>query len=241
MNNIYYNTNNVLEGVVLKAIIYCRVSTEKESQETSLARQEEELKALSERYQFQVVDTICEQASGFDLDRPGILEILEKIKEHQIQALLIQDETRLARGNAKIALLHVLFKLGVKIFTISHQGELQISEADSMVLKIISLVEEYQRKLHNSKIKRGMERAVRAGYRPEQNLSNRGENAGRDRKEVPLEEIIRLRNMGLTFSDIAATLRGFGYSVSKATVHRRFQEYCQEKQVDNKDNHVNYK
>ena len=110
-----------------------------------------------------------------------------------------------------------------------------------MVLKIISLVEEYQRKLHNSKIKRGMERAVRAGYRPEQTLSNRGENAGRDRKEVPLEEIIRLRNMGLTFSDIAATLRGFGYSVSKATVHRRFQEYCQEMQVDNKDNHVNYK
>ncbi|MEH7664509.1 recombinase family protein, partial [Bacillus velezensis] len=27
------------------------------------------------------------------------------------------------------------------------------------------------------------------------------------------------------FAEIAATLRGFGYDVSKATVHRRFQEY----------------
>jgi len=80
MNNIYYNTNNVLEGVVLKAIIYCRVSTEKESQETSLARQEEELKALSERYQFQVVDTICEQASGYDLTDLASLKYWRKLK-----------------------------------------------------------------------------------------------------------------------------------------------------------------
>jgi DNA invertase Pin-like site-specific DNA recombinase len=209
----------------LKAIIYCRVSTEKESQETSLARQEEELLHLAKVYQFQVVDVIREQASGYELERPGILDVLDKIRDNNIQALLIQDETRLARGNAKIVLLHILFKMGIKIYTISHQGELQISEADSMVLKIVSLVEEYQRKLQNIKIKRGMERAVRAGYRPERNLSNRGENAGRERKDVPLEEIIRLRNMGLTFSDIAATLRGFGYSVSKATVHRRYQEF----------------
>jgi hypothetical protein len=31
----------------------------------------------------------------------------------------------------------------------------------------------------------------------------------------------------LTFSEIAATLRGFGYNVSKATVHRRYQEYIE--------------
>ncbi|MCY7891410.1 recombinase family protein, partial [Bacillus spizizenii] len=27
--------------------------------------------------------------------------------------------------------------------------------------------------------------------------------------------------------EIAATLRGFGYDVSKATVHRRYQEYIE--------------
>ena len=150
---------------------------------------------------------------------------MEKIKDEQIDVLLVQDETRLGRGNAKIVLLHVLKKMGVKIYTVSHQGELQISEADSMVLKIVSLVEEYQRKLQNIKIKRGTESEVKKGYRPEKNLKNRGLNAGRERKDVPIEEIVRLRNKGLTFADIAATLRGFGYSVSKATVHRRFKEY----------------
>ena len=212
----------------MKAIIYCRVSTTKETQETSLERQEEELRHLAKQFHMDVQHIVKEQASGYDLDRPGILEVLEILDEEHIDALLIQDETRLGRGNAKLVLLHVIMQKGVKIYTISDQGELEISEADSMVLKIVSLVEEYQRKLQNIKIKRGMKRAIEKGYNPAENLANRGENAGRQRKDVPVEEIVRLREKGLTFRDIAATLRGFGYPVSKATVHRRYQEYCQE-------------
>ncbi len=70
-----------------------------------------------------------------------------------------------------------------------------------------------------------MKRAVEKGYKPEHNLKNRGNLEGRDRKKIPIEEVVRLRQNKLTFSDIAATLRGFGYNVSKATVHRRYQEF----------------
>lgn len=94
-----------------------------------------------------------------------------------------------------------------------------------MVLSIVGMVEEYQRKLHNIKIRRGMQRAVDNGYRPEKNLSNQGANGGRERIEVPIEEIVRLRKNELTFAEIAATLRGFGYNISKATVHRRYKEH----------------
>ncbi|WP_342430661.1 recombinase family protein [Neobacillus sp. FSL H8-0543] len=215
----------------MKAIIYCRVSTNKETQETSLIRQEEELIQLANQHQFDVVEIIKEQASGYDLERDGILQLLDQIKLNNIQAVLIQDETRLGRGNAKIALLHCILKENIKLFSISHNGELQLSESDSMVLKIVSMVEEYQRKLHNIKIKRGMKRAVSQGYKPEKNLKNLGEHSGRDKVELPIEEIVRLRKNGLTFSEIAATLRGFGYNISKATVHRRYQEYL-EKELD---------
>jgi DNA invertase Pin-like site-specific DNA recombinase len=209
----------------MKAIIYCRVSTNKETQETSLKRQEEELLNLAKQYQFDVVTVIKEQASGYDLERDGILELLDLLKEKQAQAVLIQDETRLGRGNAKIALLHCIYKENAKLYSISNNGELQLSESDAMVMKIVGMVEEYQRKLHNIKIKRGMKRAVKQGYKPEKNLKNQGEHSGREKIEVPLEEIVRLRKNELTFSEIAATLRGFGYSISKATVHRRYQEY----------------
>lgn len=211
--------------VMSKAVIYCRVSTKKDTQETSLIRQEEELLTLAGLYHFEVVKVIKEQASGYDLERDGIMELLSIAKDKSVAAVLIQDETRLGRGNAKIALLHCLLKENVTLYTIAHNGELQISESDSMVLQIVGVVEEYQRKLHNIKIKRGMNRAIQAGYQPQKNLKNISASNGREKLEVPIEEIVRLRRNELTFAEIAATLRGFGYSVSKATVHRRYKEY----------------
>jgi DNA invertase Pin-like site-specific DNA recombinase len=209
----------------MKAVIYCRVSTKKDTQETSLERQEEELVKLAQEHQYEVAAIIKDQASGFELDRPGVLELLDLIKDESIAAVLIQDETRIGRGNAKIALIHCLLKEEVKIISQTHSGELHLSESDSMVINIVSMVEEYQRKLHNLKIRRGMKRAVENGFQPHKNLKNKGNVDGRERIEVPVEEIVRLRKNELTFAEIAATLRGFGYDVSKATVHRRFKEY----------------
>jgi DNA invertase Pin-like site-specific DNA recombinase len=211
-----------------KAIIYCRVSTDKTNQDTSLKRQAYELTKLAGLQDLQVVDIIEERASGFDIDREGILSVLAHLGEGTIQTLLIQDDTRLGRGHAKIALLHQLRKLNVQVLTIQDSGDLTLSEADEMVLEIVSIVEEFQRKLHNSKIRRGMKEAIKNGYRPESNLK-KGVSRGRTKKEAPIEEIIRLRKMDLTFHDIAATLRGFGYNISKATVHRRYQEYQNQK------------
>ncbi|MBD8068207.1 recombinase family protein [Bacillus sp. PS06] len=216
------------------AIIYARVSTEKETQVTSLARQKEELLDLANMYQFQVKAVIEDRSSGFEIERDGILELLDIIRNEDIDAILIQDETRLGRGNAKIAILRCIFKENVKIYTISHQGELSLAESDSMVLDIVAIVEEYQRKIHNIKIKRGMKKAIRNGYRPEKNLPERSEGSGRSRIEAPINEIVSLRNNGLTFGEIASTLRGFGYDISKATVHRRYKEYMETEETESK-------
>ncbi|TKC18753.1 YneB family resolvase-like protein [Robertmurraya kyonggiensis] len=213
----------------MNAVVYCRVSTKKDTQESSLIRQEEELLDLAANYQFEVVKVIKEQASGYDLEREGVIELISLIKDRNIQVVLIQDETRLGRGNAKIALLHCIMKENVTLYTVAHNGQLQVSEADSMVLQIVGMVEEYQRKIHNIKIKRGMNKAIKEGYKPQNNLKNLGESSGRERVEIPIKEIVRLRQNDLTFAEIAATLRGFGYPVSKATVHRRYQEYIEEK------------
>ncbi|PYZ98109.1 resolvase [Alteribacter lacisalsi] len=207
-----------------KAIIYTRVSTKKEEQETSLARQRSELERLAEEYSLTVVKIIEEQKSGYDIDRDGIFDMLAVFQEKEADTLLIQDDTRLGRGNAKMALIHQLHKLGISVCTVQDQGKLVLSETDSMVLDIVSIVEEHQRKLHNLKIRRGMKQAVDNGYKPQHNLAN-GSRGGRKKKDVPVEEIVRLRNNGLTFHELAATLRGLGFDLSKATAHRRYREY----------------
>lgn len=208
----------------MKAIIYCRVSTDKLTQHSSLIRQKEELTLLAKKNNFTIYKIIEEKASGYEIEREGIFELLDDFKEKRAEVLLIQDDTRLGRGNTKIALVHQMIKYDIQIQTINDDGELKLSETDTLVLDIVSVVEEYQRKLHNLKIKRGMKKAIENGYNPLENLGN-SNSGGRNKKDVPIEEIIRLKTMKLTFREIAATLRGFGYDVSKATVHRRYQEH----------------
>jgi DNA invertase Pin-like site-specific DNA recombinase len=216
----------------MKAIIYCRVSTNKETQDTSIERQKEELIKLAAIHNIDVVKVIEERHSGYDIDRDGMIEALALIKDKQASLLLVQDDTRLGRGHAKIAILHEIKKLDAKVFTLNEQGEPELSESDIMVLNILASVEEFQRKLVNYKIKRGMNRAIANGYRPQDNLSNLDKGGGRDKIDVPIDEIIKLRNKKLTFHEIAATLRGVGFDVSKATVHRRFKEYTDNKTID---------
>ncbi|TQR21047.1 YneB family resolvase-like protein [Psychrobacillus vulpis] len=211
----------------MKAVIYCRVSTEKETQETSLVRQEEELMQFSKAQGYDVAKVFTDKHSGYDMERDGLLDLLAYVKEHQIKAIFVQDETRIGRGNGRMAVLHLLQKTNTSVFTLQDKGVLNLNEMDSMLLEILALVEEYQRKLHNAKIKRGMKRAVSQGYRPEKNLKTRGNPEGRDRIEVPVDEIVKLRNAGLTYEEIASTLKGLGFEISKATVHRRYIEFIE--------------
>ena len=206
-------------------VLYCRVSTEKDTQEASLSRQEEELTKLAGELGLEIRQTFKEKHSGYDMERDGLLDLLDYIRQEQIATVLVQDETRLGRGNARVAILHLLAKTDTTIITNHDSGPMKLNEMDSMLLEILAIVEEYQRKLHNAKIRRGMKRAVREGYRPERNLRNKGNIDGRERIEVPLNEIISLRQKGLTYEEIAGVLQGLGHSISKATVHRRYKEY----------------
>lgn len=210
----------------MKVAIYARVSTERDTQETSLVRQVEELKRFAASQKWEVVKIIQEKASGFHIERPGLLELFDNMSEGLIEALLIQDETRIGRGNTKIAILHQIRKYNGKVYSLENGGELQIGEMEGMVLEILAIVEEYQRRLSNHKISRGIRRAMEQGYCPENNLKHTGEG-GRKRNELPLDEIIRLRAKKLTYEEIAAMLRGKGYEASRATVHRRYKEYIQ--------------
>ena len=209
----------------MKSVIYCRVSTDKSTQETSLERQEEELIDFASNQGFEVSQVFMDQHSGYDVERDGLLELLNYVKENEIKAVFVQDETRIGRGNGRMAVLHMLQKTNTTVYTLQDKGMLNLNEMDSMLLEILALVEEYQRKIHNAKIKRGMKRAISQGYQPEKNLKTRGNPEGRDRIEIPVDEIVRLRNAGLTYEEITSTLKGLGFNISKATVHRRYIEY----------------
>ncbi len=208
-----------------KAVIYTRVSTQKESQKSSLRRQKSELISYAEENNLKVIEIVEEKESGFNESRPGMLKVLEFLQNNKAEIVLIQDSSRLGRGNAKMALIHQIDKLGSEIHTLADKGRIALNDLEKMILEILSVVESYQQQLRNKNISRAMKKKIESGdFNPANNLSNI-DQGGRDRKNIPLKEIIRLRELELTFKDIAATLRGLGYDVSKSTVHRRYQEY----------------
>lgn len=216
----------------MRAIVYARVSTENAQQETSLERQVDELTAFATASGWQVVKVIAEQDSGFIDDREGIIVALDLLRRGRADCLLVQDDSRLGRGNAKLALLYQVQKYEGQVYSLAEQGPLGLTELEQMVLQVLGVVEEYQRRLINRKISRGVRRAINEkGFQPEKNLANQG-GGGRSRIDAPVAEIVRLRQRGLTFHEIALTLRGMGFSVSKATVHRRYQEW-EAKQAEN--------
>src|SRR5690625_6920110 len=101
---IHFFDQCIIEGVlILNAIIYCRVSTDKKAQETSLARQKQELTKLAQKYNFTIVECIEEQASGYDIDRDGIVQRLDYFSSEKANCLLMREETRRGRGNTKLA------------------------------------------------------------------------------------------------------------------------------------------
>ncbi|SHE37320.1 Site-specific DNA recombinase [Seinonella peptonophila] len=216
----------------MNVIIYTRVSTTKEHQESSLNRQQELLYRWADELQAKVIQTISEQHSGYDLNRKGLYELLDNLKSGSIDAVFVQDETRLGRGEAKLAIIHQLNRYKCRIFSYQQGGELELDASDSTVLHIIAKVEELQRKMMNQKISWGMQRAIREkGYNPTRNLKNQG-TGGREKKRVPVEQIVALKRKKLTYEEISATLKGFGYNVSRATVHRRYQEWLKNQQLE---------
>jgi site-specific DNA recombinase len=83
----------------MKAIGYVRVSTEEQAREgISLVNQKVKIHAYCELHNFEL-ETIIEDAgkSGKDINREGIQELIQKVKDRRIGAVLVYKLDRLSR------------------------------------------------------------------------------------------------------------------------------------------------
>lgn len=72
-------------------------------------------------------------------------------------AVLVQDDTRLGAGEAKLAMIHQLTRTDCQIFSLQSEGELKLEAGESKVLKVVTQVVELQRKWMGQKISQGEE------------------------------------------------------------------------------------
>lgn len=91
------NAQGTKQFNVTRAVIYARISSQKQAQAGHLERQIERLKSFADVNGFQIIDVITDVASGLNEKRPGLKKVLDYAQNELIDVVLIEFKDRFAR------------------------------------------------------------------------------------------------------------------------------------------------
>jgi len=194
---------------MIKTVIYSRVSSESERQDTE--RQTKELQQYAKRMNYEVVEVFEEKVSGFKKNdqRPVFSKMLELAKEGSIDKILVWELSRIGRSVLQslqnIQLLHDL-KVGlyIKNFNLETLNEDKTPNSLSMfMVQILFSVANMESKMTLSRLE--------SGYR--NHIKKHGsKSVGRKKGNIDCNEtilnrhsdVVRLIKRGLSIRNISA-------------------------------------
>ncbi len=199
---------------IKKAIIYARCSTEENRQDVEV--QLKELRRYCEAYGWNF-DEVAEYGSGYKTDtQPKLKAVLEKIRRKHYDIFLCFSVDRFSRQHpSKInALLDQIVERHQCRFVALQQGIDSDNEIIWAVAKplFVYFANKYSRDL-GEKIRRGIERKKELGRY----------NGGRPRKQINDDDILSLRQKGMSIRQITKSLNETlprKQRISYQTVHR---------------------
>src|SRR5688572_30251472 len=99
LNTMFRTNNGQQSDEPLLGAIYPRVSTDEQVNNTSLKTQIENCMNMAQRYGIIVPENriLSEDESGMTLNRPQLNILRELVRNHQINALIINSSDRLSR------------------------------------------------------------------------------------------------------------------------------------------------
>lgn len=170
----------------MKAILYCRVSTDDQVNGYSLDLQEETLRAHCERNNIEVISVYREDFSGKNFDRPELNKLKKYIKERkgEVNQLLIAKWDRFGRNLMEaLQMIHDLQELGVQPISIEQPLDMSIPESKLMLAVYLSVPEvDNLRRSRNTK--GGMRKAAQDGRWG--SIAPRGYSNKRDELNKPI-------------------------------------------------------
>src|ERR1035437_3523045 len=110
------------ENMKTKAIGYVRVSTDKQAEHgVSLEAQVEKIRAMSIVHDVELLDVIVDAGeSAKDLDRPGMVRILEMVQSRAVGMVIVAKLDRLTRSVKDLAVLLEQFqRRGVSLVSVA--------------------------------------------------------------------------------------------------------------------------
>lgn len=160
------NTNEKQDEHIRKAVIYCRVSSAKQTvQGDGLASQETRCREFAKYKGYEVVEVFRDDSSGSLTSRPGMQAMLLFLKSRRKEphAVIIDDISRLARG------LMAHFELRVQIgdaggVLVSPSIEFGEDSDSQLVENLLASVSQHQRQKNGEQTVNRMRARIQNGY-----------------------------------------------------------------------------
>ena len=194
---------------MIKTVIYSRVSSESERQDTE--RQTKELQQYAKRMNYEVVQVFGEKVSGFKKNdqRPVFSKMLEMAKEGSIDKILVWELSRIGRSVLQslqnIQLLHDL-KVGlyIKNFNLETLNEDKTPNSLSMfMVQILFSVANMESQMTLSRLQSGYRNHIKKNGN--QSVGRKKGNTDCDEKILNRHsDVVRLIKRGLSIRNISA-------------------------------------
>lgn len=178
----------------MKVALYCRVSTEDKGQDTGV--QLRILKELAENRGYDVVSIYEDHASGKDPNRPRFKDMMAAARKHQFDAIMAVRIDRIMRSVTHLNnTLQQLKEYGVQLIFTDMNLDLN-NPSNMLIFNIIGSIAEWERQIISQRTREGLEYAKR-----------KGRVLGRStRDDIPLSDVIRMRNEGKGWATISKEL-----------------------------------
>jgi site-specific DNA recombinase len=159
-------TNDTQDQAIAKAVIYCRVSSVKQTvRGDGLASQETRCREFAKYKGYEVAQVFRDDTSGSLTSRPGMQAMLSflKARRNEVHAVIIDDISRLAHG------LMAHFELRVKIgdaggVLVSPSIEFGEDSDSQLVENLLASVSQHQRQKNGEQTMNRMRARVQNGY-----------------------------------------------------------------------------
>jgi len=149
----------------MRIVIYVRVSTQRQSQSQTIDQQIERLAEHIKNRNWALDSEnifIDDGYSGSKLNRPGLDRLREKVRNHEIDLILITAPDRLARKYIhQVLLIEELEKFGAKVEFLDRP--MSQDPHDQLLLQIRGAVAEYERTLITDRMRQGRLMKMKAG------------------------------------------------------------------------------
>ena len=205
----------------MRVVGYVRVSTEDQAREgVSLAAQEEKVRAYCLVKDWDLVGVNSDEGySGKNMARPGVQKLIDLIRQHRVEAVVVYKIDRLTRSVVDLNhLVELLEKHRVAL--VSLQESLDATTATGrLMMNLLASVSQWEREVIGERTRGAMAhlRAARKRYcRPVFGFTDLDGKLVEDRRDAEaLRFILSWREQGKSYAEMAELLTQAGFPTKR--------------------------